>query len=452
MIIGITVIILVIAAYLIKKKYDIKWVMFGSGIALMGSAILLKLPILPDESSSGIAFFDIFKVIGTLFTKQLTGASFILMLLFGYTAFMKQIGANQMIVHVMSRPLLKLKHKGFILPIFYLIGNVLGLIIPSASSLSVLLMATAYPILVSAGISPLGVAAVIAMSATIAPTPLGADNLLASQSLGMTVSDYVFDYHAKISIPIILILAVVHYLWQRYMDKKEGLVEVNSSTVMNQGDSDMLNTPRSYAILPVLPLLFMVIFNVVLKKDAIGMVEVTLCSFLISIFCEMIRLKSIQKGMQSIQVFFDGMGVGFKTVVIQVVAALTFVEGLKIIGVIDLLTDSINQLSGARIVLTGFFCLLALGVGLLSGSGLALFYACVELMPSFAASAGMNPMLLAIPMQFVSHLVKSISLVSPTVIIISSMMNISGFTLIKRTMIPALIGMILSVVLSYLIF
>ena len=40
------------------------------------------------------------------------------------------------------------------------------------------------------------------------------------------------------------------------------------------------------------------------------------------------------------------MGVGLTTVVIQVVAALTFVEGLKIIGVIDLLTNSINQLSG----------------------------------------------------------------------------------------------------------
>ena len=35
--------------------------MFGSGIALMGSAILLKVPLLPEESSSGIAFFDIFK-------------------------------------------------------------------------------------------------------------------------------------------------------------------------------------------------------------------------------------------------------------------------------------------------------------------------------------------------------------------------------------------------------
>lgn len=447
-VIGIALMVLIVSGYLIKKNYDIKWIMFGSGIALMGSAILLHLPLLPEESSSGVAFFDIFKVIGNLFTKQLTGASFILMLLFGYTAFMKQIGANQMTVQVMSHPLLRLKYKALLLPLFYLIGNVLGVIIPSASSLSVLLMATAYPILVSAGISPLGVAAVIAMSATIAPTPLGADNLLASQSLDMTVTEYVFNYHAKVSIPIILILAMVHYVWQRYRDKKEGIHEVNLKQEVNQ----TLNCPRIYAMLPMLPLLLMIIFNVFLKKDQVGMVEVTLCSFLISILCEMIRFKSTQKGLQSLQVFFDGMGVGLTTVVIQVVAALTFVEGLKIIGVIDVLTDSINQMSGAGLILTLFFCLLALGVGLLSGSGLALFYACVELMPAFAASAGMNAMLLAIPMQFVSHLVKSISPVSPTVIIISSMMKVSPLALIKRTLVPALIGMLLSIILPYLLF
>ena len=73
-------------------------------------------------------------------------------------------------------------------------------------------------------------------------------------------------------------------------------------------------------------------------------------------------------------------------------------------------------------------------------------------MPSFAASAGMNAMLLAIPMQFVSHLVKSISPVSPTVIIISSMMNVSPVGLIKRTIVPVLIGMLLSIILPYLLF
>ncbi|MDE5977497.1 MAG: C4-dicarboxylate transporter DcuC [Turicibacter sp.] len=448
--VGMTLIVLILAGYLIKKKYDIKWIMFGSGILLMIVAIILRLPLLPDGSSTTIAFFDIFKVISHQFTTQLTGASFILMLLFGYTSYMKQIGANQMTVDVMSKALSRLKYKELLLPLFYLIGNVLGLIIPSASSLSVLLMATAYPILVSAGVSPLGVAAVISMSAMIAPTPLGADNILAAQALDMTITEYVFNYHAKISLPIIFILAIVHYAWQRYLDKKEGVHPVNLEIVLKEEVN--VNCPKLYAILPMLPLILMMIFNFFLKKDQVGMVEVTLCSFLISIICEMIRLKSPKQGLQSIQVFFNGMGTGFTTVVIQVVAALTFVEGLKIIGVIDLLTDSINQLTGAGIILTIFFCLLALGVGLLSGSGLALFYACVELMPSFAASAGMNSMLLAIPMQFVSHLVKCISPVAPTVIIISSMMNVSPLTLIKRTIVPAIIGMLLSIVLPYLVF
>ena len=37
------------------------------------------------------------------------------------------------------------------------------------------------------------------------------------------------------------------------------------------------------------------------------MIEVTLCSFLISLFCEMVRLKSMHKALESVQIFFDGM-------------------------------------------------------------------------------------------------------------------------------------------------
>ena len=72
-------------------------------------------------------------------------------------------------------------------------------------------------------------------------------------------------------------------------------------------------------------------------------------------------------------------------------------------------------------------------------------------MPSFAESVGISAISLAIPMQFVSHLVKSISPVSPTVIIISSMMNVSPVRLIKRTIVPVLVGMVLSIVLTYVI-
>ena len=165
--------------------------------------------------------------------------------------------------------------------------------------------------------------------------------------------------------------------------------------------------------------------------------------------CEMFRQKSITSSSTCLQTFFNGMGGGLTTVVTQVVAALTFVEGFKILGVIDLISLSVTQVAGAGLILMLIFCLLALLNGLLSGSGLALFYALVELMPSFAMSAGISPVLLAIPMQFVSHLVKSISPVSPTVIIISSMMKISPIQLIKRTVVPVGIGMIFSILLSY---
>ena len=443
----IALIVIILAAYLIKKKYDIKLVMFGSGILLMLSALLMNKVILPSESSSGVPFFDIFKVMGNLFTKQLSGASFTLLLLFGYTAYMKAIRADEKTVSVLSAPLKHIKIKALLIPIFYLIGNFLCIIIPSSSSLSVMLMATAFPILTSAGVSPLAVGAVIATSATIAPTPLGADNLLASEALGLPVTDYVFNYHAKISIPIILMMAIVHFIWQKRQDHLERS-EITSTLPKLKEVTDQL--PKFYAILPMLPLLLMLIFYFVSDVN-LGISEVIFFSLMVSILCEVIRMRSFQKGTAEIQAFFNGMGVGLTTVVAQVVAALTFVEGLKILGVIDLMGEVINHLNAAGLMLTLAFCLLALFVGLLSGSGLAIFYAFVELMPSFAESVGISAISLAIPMQFVSHLVKSISPVSPTVIIISSMMNVSPVRLIKRTIVPVLVGMVLSIVLTYVI-
>lgn len=434
------------AMYLIKKRYDIKIVMLSSGIMLMISACFLNKPILSEDMSSGIPFFDIFKVIGNLFTKQLSGASFTLLLLFGYTAYMKAIGANEKTVSLLANPLKHIRYKGLLIPIFYWIGNLLCLIIPSSSSLSVMLMATAFPILTRAGMSPLSVGAIIATSATIAPTPLGADNLLASEALGMSVTDYVFKYHAKISIPIIIIMAFVHLVWQKRQDR----LSPQPLVIEVEEKSSPLEVPHYYAILPMLPLGLMMMFY--FKSDVnLGISEVTFLSLLISICCEVFRFRSVKKATNQLQVFFNGMGTGLTTVVVQVVAALTFVEGLKILGIIDFIGEWIQHLEAAGVLLTIIFCVVALGVGLLSGSGLAIFYALVELMPSFANNVGISPIFLAIPMQFVSHLVKSISPVSPTVLIISSMMNVSVMQLIKRTIVPVVAGMVLSLILTYVI-
>ena len=447
-IIAITIIVATI--FLIYKKYDIKAVMFAAGLLMMLAAIGLGHEILDSEVSSGLAIFDMFRVVGDSFTDQLGGASFIIMLLFGYTTYMKEIGANETTVRLLSAPLIRLKYKGFLIPAFFLMGNLLCVFIPSASSLAVLLMSTAYPILVKAGVSPLAVGAVIATSATIAPTPLGIDNVLASNALSMSLAEYTFHYHARVSIPIILILAVVHYGWQQWCDRREEIIP--NSKIINLSADLVANCPKIYAILPMLPLVLVVVFTLFFEQVEVGIIEITLFSFVVAIICESIRLGSCSKASEKIELFFKGMSNGFTMVVVQVVAALTFVGGLRSLGIIDAISQMINGVNGGGILTTLALCSLVLLVGILSGSGLALFFAFVELIPDFAAAAQINPLLLAIPMQFTAHFVKSISPLAPTVVITSSMMGVTPLKLIKRTIVPSVVGIALSIILSYVFF
>ncbi|HAX73003.1 MAG TPA: C4-dicarboxylate ABC transporter [Firmicutes bacterium] len=444
-----TIIVVAGAVMLIKRKHDPKVIMFLSGILLMFMAILLGKSLLSVDETTGIAIFDVFKVSTNVFYKQLTGASFILMLLFGYTAYMNEIKATDVTIDLLSKPLKKAKSPTAILLGLFIIGNLLCIIIPSASSLSVLMMSTLFPVFVRAGISPMAVIAIIATSATIAPTPLGADNIVAAQSLGISVTDYVFNYHAKISIPALFAMGLAHIVWSRYLDKKEGLLKVEKLSETETVSSDQ--RPIIYGVLPLLPLLFMVYFGVFNKEASVGITEVTFFALVIAVMFEVIRTQSLNQISKNLTVFFEGMGRGFTSVVAQVVSAMIFVEGLKLIGVITLLSDYVSTIEGAGVLLVFVFCALAIGIGLLSGSGLATFYAFVEIMPNFAMAANISPILLAIPMQFVSHFVKSVSPVSPTVIITSSMSGVTPFKVIKRTIVPVLVATIVTLVLSFIL-
>ena len=96
---------------------------------------------------------------------------------------MTSIGANEVTVHTLTKPIKKIKSVYILVPLVFLIGNVLSLVIPSASNLAIILLATLYPVLRQAGMSPLTAAAVIATTATVMPTPLGGDNVAVATEL-----------------------------------------------------------------------------------------------------------------------------------------------------------------------------------------------------------------------------------------------------------------------------
>ncbi|WP_417637441.1 C4-dicarboxylate transporter DcuC [Enterococcus faecalis] len=446
-------VVLVVVAYLIVKNYHPALSLIIGALVLLACAWMLGHPIYPAGEGTGFGLFDIFLKFKDTIIAQVSSAGIVIMILFGYSGYMNAIGANQMAVNFLVKPLMKIKRKSLFVPVVFLIGNLMSLVVPSASSLAIILMSILYPMLASMGISSLTAAGVIAMTATIMPTPLGADNVIAANTLGYDVLNYVV-WNAKISAPSLLIIAVAQYFWQKYCDKKEGdaaYVSLNEEGLSKQKEFDV---PKFYAILPILPLLLIVgvgIAGMFIKGITMDIFVLTFISFFIAVLVETLRLKSFKKVQDTAVEMFKGMGQGFSQVVMLVVGGSLFTSAIQTLGIIDSIMASVEASSSAGIVTTLIFSGATTLFGILSGGGLAMFYAVIELIPGIAEKAGIDGILISLPMQMIANLTRTISPVATVVMIVASTVGVSPIRILKRTSVPTIIGIISVIVLSILL-
>ena len=448
-----------IVIFMLIKKMDIKITLFLMGIVLMFVGCALGNPLGGEDFvSTGSVLLDPLKVIADQFKSTISSAGFIILILGGYSAYMSAINANSVTVNVLTKPIAKIKSVYILVPIVFLLGNLLSLVIPSASNLAVILLATLYPILIKAGMSSLTAAGIIATTATIVPTPLGSDNVAIAAELanttefaGLTATDYVFKYHAIVSIPTLLIMAAIHFFWQKRCDKKAGAIEakaVESKDVEEIKGGVLYKTV--YAILPLLPIILLIGSFAVQKITGaqidISVEVATLFSFIIAIICEIIRKRNAGETLKETEAFFKGMG-GSMPIVALLVAGTVFVTGLKSIGLITGLSGG-----GLGFVLPLILVALTALIVLLSGSGTALFFAMVPLMVPLAAAAGISPLAVSIPMGLAGNLLRAVSPVSAVVMIVAGSVKREPLEVVKRTSVPMIAGTVVMFVLSMVIF
>ena len=446
----IVLLVLGVVGFFIIKNYNPAVILIGGGILLLIAVAALGHPLYADEGGTGFVVFDIFMKLKDTLISNMTGSGLILMILFGYSGYMNKIGANQVAVDLLVAPMKKIKSQTLFIPIVFLLGNLMSLVVPSASSLAIILMAILYPMLQGMGISSLTAAGIIAMTATIMPTPLGADNVIAAETLEMNLMEYVM-YNAKISIPVLLILAVVHCLWQRFCDKREGeraFVKIDESKLKKQED---VNLPKIYALLPVLPLLLILgvgIAAMVIPSIKMDVFILTFISFIVAIIFEVIRTKDFKSVTNASSEMFMGMGEGFGRVVMLVVGGSLFTSGVQALGVIDNLTEAVQHTSSAGLITMVIFALATCLFGILSGGGLAMFYAVIAMIPGIAATAGVHGMLITLPMQMIANLSRTISPVAAVIMIVASTVGVSPTRILKRTAVPSIVAIILVMVFS----
>lgn len=424
------------AGYLILKSYKPQAILFLGGIVLMACAVLLNgKPLLAAKASTGLVWFDIFEFIKTIFSSRAAGLGLMIMSVAGFAKYMDHIGASKVLVNLAVRPLAKLRSPYLVLSAGYMFGQVLALFIPSASGLGVLLMVTMYPVLVSLGVSRLSAVAMIGTTQSMDIGPGSGNSALSATHAGMDVATYFVNYQIPVGLCVMATVAILHFVVQKWFDARAGhLVQAGQVAA---AEKDETLPPAAYAVLPVLPLLLILGFSPLLTK-AIKMDVVTamLMSTLVSMVFEYVRRRDAKQVFASLQVFFDGMGIQFATVITLIVAGETFAKGLTAVGAIDSIIASAQSLglggNAMTVVMTAIIAVSAV----VMGSGNAPFFAFAALAPVVAGKMALAPVAMLLPMQFASSIARSVSPITAVIVAVSGIANVSPVDVVKRTAIP----------------
>ncbi|SUG48870.1 C4-dicarboxylate transporter DcuC [Salmonella enterica subsp. arizonae] len=250
------VVIVGVARYIIKG-YSATGVLFVGGLVLLIISALMGHNVLPaSETSTGYTATDIVEYIKILLMSRGGDLGMMIMMLCGFAAYMTHIGANDMVVKLASKPLQYINSPYLLMIAAYFVACLMSLAVSSATGLGVLLMATLFPVMVNVGISRGAAAAICASPAAIILSPTSGDVVLAAKAAEMPLIDFAFKTTLPISIAAIIGMAIAHFFWQRYLDKKE-----NISHEMLDVAEITTTAPAFYAFLPFTPIFGVLIFD-----------------------------------------------------------------------------------------------------------------------------------------------------------------------------------------------
>ncbi|MEX2941654.1 C4-dicarboxylate transporter DcuC [Serratia sp. JSRIV001] len=444
-------IVTVLAAWFIIKNYQPQTVLLLAGLSLL----LITAVFFPEQSilygkakSIGWVGGDIFAFVKESLTTQVAGIGLIIMAAGGFADYMDHIKASNSMVNLCIKPLQMIKAPYLILAIGYILSQLLHVAISSAAGLAMLLLVTFFPVLVRLGVSKAAAASMIGMSAFMDLGPAVGTANLAAKHAGMETAVYFAHYQLPVATGVMLAVAVLIFFTARYFDAKDGHI-VTQQQVEQSTSEDTAKVPAFYAFLPVFPVILVIVFSpLVISSIKIDVVTAMIIGTLLAFFCELLVRRDFKTACKGIQVFFKGMGTMFTSIVSLLVCADVFAQGLQIIGAVDFIIHTVQAAGFGFGNMTIVMALLVCVTAALTGSGVAAFFSFSGLAPGIAAKFGESAVSMILPMQLMAGMGRSISPVAGVIIAVSKAGECSPFMIVRRTLIPAVGGMITMLVLN----
>ncbi len=422
-----TLLVIVFAAYLVLHHYNTLFVFLITGVlVLLIYTICTQKSLLPKGSSTGNIYMDVFGFLSQTFSSTMAQVGAMIMSVTGYAAYMSYLKASEKLAFYAVKPLKKLKSPYIVLSAVFVLCMVLKSAITSQSALSLLLLATVFPIFTALGINKMTAASLLTLAA-LDYGPNEGSSIYMSQLAKMPVLSMFTHYQFQVVIAVTVILAIVIPFYYKHMDKKlasEG-EEVEKKEVQNPA------CPWYYALFPALPLLILIVWSFVPKATP----DVVAANFIGIIFVALVELirhpKQTKKIATQMKVVFDAMGKSFADVVSIIIAASIFAAAIKKMGGITIIADGISHLQGASILTMILMGLITFLAAVIMGSGSASWFAFAPLVPGIAAKLSVNSLSIMLPMELGSSIGRSLSPVAGCTIAIAGYADIDIFKMVK---------------------
>ena len=442
-----------LAGWVIARKYKPQGVLFLAGIVLMALSVALGAEKIDGvKKSTGFIWFDIFESVHMTFSSQQANIGLLILVVAAFAAYMEHVGASAALVELLIKPLKKLRSPYLLLALAYVVGQHINIVVPSAAGLGMLMMATLFPTLVRMGVHPLAAAAVMATTPCLDLGPASGQSNVAGQHAGMDGAVYFAMYQLKIMYPVIFVIALAHFIVQKYFDRKEGLSGSFHEEMRTPDDVNIPKAPLWYAILPIIPLVLVFIFSpLIYSKIKLHINAAIFLTILLTVLVEIVRTKNYRTAYEGFNYYLKQLGVAMD-VVLTMVAGSVLAAGLKTIGAIDVLINFAQTAGFGQVGITIVMVLVIVTTAFLCGSSNAAFFAFAALAPDLAHALNFAPILLLMPMQLSGGLARSISPVSGVVIACAGMSRLNPLDLSRRTAIPMIVGIVAIVTTTLLFF
>ena len=456
----IALVVIVCVAYLIVKKIYPTAVLMIAGIVLLACALLLDVePGIVLKKSTGNEFFDIFKVVETVFSSTLAGLGLNIMCMGGFAKYMDKLEAGRALYDVVSAPLKYIKNPYMLAMAGFIVDQILGMAIPSASGLGLLMMVTMYPVFIRAGVPRMTAVCVIAAGRFFDLGPGSASCNMACKTAGIEWADYFLNWQMGIYWALLPTMLVTMYFTQKYFDKKEGIdpefAALQEKFRREAAEADAHKAPKIYALLTMLPLILLLTFNPIVTQyfgfDSVklGIPAAVIITIFVSMIFEYVRHRQFAEVMSSMKVFFEGMGKYFAIVVTLIVAGQVFGKGLTAIGAVNAL---IQAAENAGLGVMSLIVVMGIIIGIIAflmGSGNAPFYSFASIAPQIAERFGVHAADVLLPLQTMTGFGRTMSPVTGGIVAVAGIAGVSPFHVVKCNLFPLLCCCVVNFVVVY---